>query len=60
MRLGVYLNLGPCGFSAGYMMSNLDVYSGYRKLSYRGLSFGQFYTEKSFMQGAYLTLSYYF
>ncbi|MCM1355060.1 MAG: hypothetical protein NC212_01475 [Staphylococcus sp.] len=60
VRLGVYANVGPCGFSAGYMMSNLDVYSGYRNLSYRGLSFGQFYPVKSFMQGAYLTLSYYF
>lgn len=60
IKLGIYVNFGPLGFSAGYMMSNLDVYSQYRHLSYRGVSFEGFYPKKSFMQGAYLTASYYF
>ena len=60
LRVGVYANVGPLGFSAGYVMSNLDVYSRYRHLSYKNVSFREFYPEKSFMQGAYLTLSYYF
>ena len=60
LRIGVYMNSGPVGFSAGYMMSNYDVYSQYRHLSYKGNSFGKYYPKKSFMQGAYLTASYYF
>lgn len=60
LRAGVYLNIGPCGLSAGYMMSNHDVYSQYRSMSYRGVSFKRFYPQKPFMQGAYLTLSCYF
>lgn len=60
LRLGVYANFGPLGFSAGYLISNLDVYSQYRHLSYKGISFDKYYPKKSFMQGAYLTASYYF
>ena len=60
LRAGVYVNVGPCGLSAGYMMSNHDVYSQFRSLSYRGVSFKRFYPRMPFMQGAYLTLSYYF
>lgn len=60
VRLGIYINLGPCGFSAGYLMSNFDVYSQYRHLTYKGNPFSNYYPEKSFMQGAYLTASYYF
>lgn len=60
LRVGIYVNVGPCGISAGYTMSNFDIYSQRRHLSYNGVSFSQFYSKKSFMQGAYLTLSYYF
>lgn len=60
LRLGINANVGPCGISAGYMMSNLDIFSQYRHLSYRGISFREFYHSKPFMQGAYLTLSYNF
>ena len=60
LRVGIFVNFGPCGFSAGYIMSNLDVYSQYRQLSYKGTSFSKYYPKKSFMQGAYLTASYYF
>ena len=60
LRLGVVMDIGPCGFSAGYMMSNLDIYSQYRHLSYDGVSFDRFYDSKPFMQGAYLTFSYNF
>lgn len=58
LRLGISLQVGPCGVSAGYMMSNLDIYSQYRHLSYKGIYFKDFYPVKSFMQGAYLSLSY--
>lgn len=60
LRVGVAVNFGPCGFSAGYMMSNFDVYSQRRHLSYDGVPFSKFYPTKSFLQGAYLTASYYF
>lgn len=58
LRIGVSLDAGPCGISAGYMMSNHDVYSQYRHLSYKGNSFKGFYPHKPFMQGAYISLSY--
>lgn len=60
VRLGVLVNVGPCDFSAGYLMSNLDIFSQFRHLSYRGQSFASAYPSKQFMQGAYLTLSYHF
>lgn len=59
-RIGVCVNFGSCGFSIGYLMSNFDVYSQTRHLSYKNTSFKEFYPDKSFMQGAYLTASYYF
>lgn len=60
LRVGVYGNVGQCGISVGYMMSNFDSYSQRRNLSYDGISFSKFYPKKSFMQGAYISLSYYF
>ncbi len=60
LRAGVYANIGQLGISAGYLISNFDVYSQQRHLSYRGVSFSQFYPHKPLLQGAYLTLSYYF
>lgn len=60
LRLGGFVSFGPCGFSAGYTMSNFDVYSQYRHLSYKGNTFSKYYPKRPFMQGAYLTASYYF
>lgn len=60
IHLGINADIGPCGFSVGYLMSNLDIYSQYRHLSYNGISFSRFYSKHTFMQGAYLTLSYNF
>lgn len=60
VRLGVFLNCGGFGISAGYMMSNFDIYSQSRHLSYQGQSFEKFYPDDNFMQGAYLSCSYYF
>lgn len=59
-KIGVYVNIGPCGFCLGYSMSNFDIYSQRRHLSYNGVSFSKFYPKKTFMQGAFLTASYYF
>lgn len=60
IRLGLCLDIGPIGFSAGYLASNHDVYSQYRHMSYKGISFKEFYPEKPFMQGVFLTTSYNF
>lgn len=60
IHLGINVDIGPCGVSVGYLMSNLDVYSQFRNLTYNGVSFKDFYPKKSFMQGAYLTFSYNF
>lgn len=60
LRAGIYVNVGPCGFSAGYLMSNHDPYSQYRHLSYKGVRFERFYPRRSFTQGGYITASYYF
>lgn len=60
LRVGVYVNVGQCGISVGYMMSDFDSYSQRRHLSYDGISFSKFYPKKHCMQGAYITLSYYF
>lgn len=59
-RIGLYLNVGPCGVCVGYLMSNFDIYSQRRHLFYKGAPFSKFYPQKTFMQGAYLTASYYF
>ena len=60
VSVSVSLDSDQFGVSAGYMMSNLDVYSQYRHLSYKGVSFEKFYSRKPFMQGAYISLSYSF
>lgn len=58
LRVGLSAQIGPCGITAGYLMSNFDIYSQYRHLKYHGESFEKFYPRKSFMQGAFLSLSY--
>lgn len=60
LRLGVCANIGPLDCSFGYMMSNFDIYSQQRHLSYKGVSFRKFYEKKSVMYGAFLSVSYCF
>lgn len=61
VHAGINVEVGPFGAGIGYLMSNLDIYSYFRNLSYDGISFRDFYPKKtSFIQGAYLTFSYYF
>lgn len=60
MRLGVGLDIEGCSVSLGYVISNLDIYSQYRHLSYQGISFRDFYPKKSITHGAFLSLSYRF
>ena len=60
LHLGINADIGSCGFSIGYLVSNLDIYRQYRHLSYGGVSFAKFYPGRNLMQGAYLTLSYNF
>ncbi|MCC8120342.1 MAG: hypothetical protein LIP09_16605 [Bacteroidales bacterium] len=59
-RIGINVELGPGALCVGYFMSNLDIYSQYRHLSYQGISFKEFYPSKPFMQGAFITLVYHF
>ena len=60
VRAGISLGIGPCGLSAGYTISNLDIYSQYRHLTYKGTPFTDFYPRKPLMQGAYISLAYTF
>lgn len=60
LRVGLYADWGPCGFSLGYIVNNLDIYSQYRHLSYRGVAFSEFYPEKPLMHGVCASLSYNF
>lgn len=60
LRAGISLDMGPFGISAGYLISNLDIFSQYRHLSYRGQSFSDFYPSKPLMQGAFLAATYRF
>ncbi len=60
VRAGIYVNIGPCGFAAGYIISNFDVYSQYRYLSDRGISFSKYYPRHPLLQGAHLTASHCF
>lgn len=61
LRTGIYVNFGPIGINAGYALSNLDIYSYYRNLSYNGVSFRRFYPAPNpISHGAFLTAAYYF
>lgn len=60
LRLGISMDIGAFSCGAGYLMTNLDIYSGYRHMSYKGVSFEKFYPKKTFSQGAWLKLSYNF
>ena len=60
IHLGINVDVGPCSVSIGFLASDLDIYSLFRNLSYNDVSFRKFYPEKSYMQGAYMTLSYCF
>lgn len=57
IRLGLYLDIGPASISFGYLWSNFDIYSQYRHLSYKGISFSKFYPSKPSMHGAFLSIS---
>lgn len=60
LRLGVHVDIGRFGLTLGYLMSNLDIYSQTRHLSYKGTSFRTFYPSKPFMQGVFASISGYF
>lgn len=60
LRVGITAQIDAISVTAGYLMSNLDIYSQYRHLKFHGESFEQFYPKKSFMQGAFISLSYNF
>lgn len=59
-RMGLCVDFGQIDIIAGWMVSNFDIYSMRRHLSYDGVRFSKFYPRKPFMQGAYLSISYTF
>lgn len=60
VRAGVNVDIELCSISFGYILSNLDIYSQYRHLSYDGISFRDFYPVKPLMQGAFLSVAFNF
>ncbi|MBD5346603.1 MAG: hypothetical protein HDR92_05680 [Bacteroides sp.] len=60
VRAGVNVDIELCSISFGYILSNLDIYSQYRHLSYDGISFRDFYPVKPCMQGAFLSVAFNF
>lgn len=57
IHLGLYLDIGPASISFGYFWSNFDIYSQFRHLSYKGVSFSEFYPSKPSMHGAFISIS---
>ncbi len=56
LKIGLGVDIGPIGIWCGYLISDLDIFSAYRHLSYNGISFKQFYPRKELMQGAFISL----
>ena len=59
-KIGPSVNVGPCGFSIGYLISTHDIYGQFKCLKYDGVSFDRFYPKKTLLQGIYAMASYYF
>lgn len=56
-RAGVNITVGPVNITAGYLISNFDIYGIARNIEYQGVKFDQFYPRKRSMQGAFLSLT---
>lgn len=59
-RIGLYVNVYRCNFIIGYEISNLDIFSRRRHMSYDGIPFSRFYDRSNGFQGAFATLTYNF
>ncbi len=60
LRAGLNVDIELCSISFGYLLSNLDIYSQYRQLSYNGVSFRDAYPVRGRMQGAFLSVAFNF
>ncbi len=56
-RVGLNVKIGPVNITAGYLVSNFDIYGIARNIKYDGVKFDTFYPKKKLMQGAYLSLT---
>lgn len=56
-RVGLNVKIGRLNVTAGYLVSNFDIYGIARNIRYDGVKFGTFYPKKKLMQGAYLSLT---
>lgn len=59
-RAGLCVNVYRCNFIIGYEISNLDIFSRRRHMSYDGISFDRFYDRSNGFQGAFASLTYNF
>lgn len=59
-RLGLYLRAGKVYIMAGYILSNLEIYSYYRNMEYDGVKFSDYYPRRKGLQGGFVTISYNF
>lgn len=59
-RIGLYVNVFRCHFILGYEISNLDIFSRRRNMSYDGVSFNRFYDRSTGFQGAFASAAYNF
>lgn len=56
-RAGVNVSVGPINISAGYLISNLNIYGISRNIEFRSEKFSQFYPNKRYLQGAFLSVT---
>lgn len=59
-RAGLYINVYCCNFIISYEISNLDIFSRRRRMSYNGISFDRFYDRSNGFQGVFAAISYNF
>lgn len=56
-RVGLDVRVGRLDITAGYMISDFDIYGIARNIEFDGKKFGEFYPKKKLLQGAYLSLT---
>jgi len=59
-KLGFNLTFGDAVLSVGYVCSNLDIFTMRRHMTYKEISFNDFYPEKKTLHGGFLSFSYCF
>ncbi len=56
-RAGVNVTIGPINITAGYLISNFNIYGISRNIEFRGEKFSKYYPNKRYLQGAFLSLT---